>query len=53
VEREIVVHIRLVGQRLLVQLVALLGVALEDNAPVPLEGQGTADLTRYSDSNVL
>jgi hypothetical protein len=53
VEREIVVHIRLVGQCLLVQLIAFFAVALKDDAPVPLEGQGAADLTRYSDSNVL
>lgn len=52
-EHEVVMHIGLIGQGLLVQFVALLGVALEDDAPVSWEGQGAAILANYSDSSLL
>ena len=52
-EREIVVHIGLVGQSLLVQLVALFRVVLKDYIPVPLERQGAANLAGNSDSGSL
>uniref|UniRef100_A0A0A9E0P0 Uncharacterized protein n=1 Tax=Arundo donax TaxID=35708 RepID=A0A0A9E0P0_ARUDO len=46
-------HIGLVGQSLLVQLVAFFGVALKDDAPISLVGQGAANLAGYSDSGFL
>lgn len=52
-EHEIVMHIGLVGQSLLVQLVALLWMIPNDYAPISLEGQGAADLADYSDSSML